>query len=1120
MRRHLKRACAVAAASSAVAVLATGLAGQTQPTVAARTVAAVTSVKSAESVGLHHITLITGDRVAVDAKGHVVGVQRAKGRERVPVQVRTVGGHTLVVPMDAIQLIASGRLDRRLFDVTVLNKAATRKSQRNGLKVIVGYKGAAAAAKADVRDTGTLHATFKQLDADAMQTPVADTPELWDALTDGGRAASGIAHVWLDGARKAALDKSVPQIGAPTAWAKGYNGKGVKVAVLDTGVDTTHPDLKTQVVAAKNFSGSKDTVDRFGHGTHVASIIAGTGAKSGGKYKGVAPGAQILNGKVLDDGGDGDDSSILAGMEWAAQQGADIVNLSLGGADSEGVDALEAEVNKLSETKNMLFAIAAGNEGEGGSSTIDSPGSAADALTVGAVDGADKLAYFSSRGPTADGTIKPDVTAPGVQITAAAAKGSVVDKEVGEKPAGYLTISGTSMATPHVAGAAAILRQEHPDWTFSRLKNALIGSTKAGDYAAFQGGAGRIQVDKAIAQTVVAESASVLFPVQQWPHTDDTPATRQVTYRNLGTKDVTLNLSVTGRDPKGKAAPAGFFGLAASTVTVPAGGTASAGVTVNTKLGGALNGGYSGVVTATGGGQSVRTSVGVIRETEHYNLTLKYINRAGETPLHLSSVLSVDSAEALSHQSSESTADTETIRVTKGTYMLESFSSKNLTTYEGGLDWLIAPLFKVTKDTTITLDLNKARSPDITVPDAAAKPLNAEVGYKYYAGANGQNGSSVQVHSFSDLRIAHIGPAVPYLAQTWSGQWTKGGRAEYDIAAAATVKKLKGAYARHYKAADFATLKVGMGASVPGKTGAVTLTGVVSDGQGYRSAFADAVPQTLPSTRTYHVSAVEGVQWRPDFYQYSGKKDADGNPLSEATSWAEDYLNLKAGRTYRQRFNAGVIEPRITGGDTFGNGVYRDGNSVYGMMRMFADGAGHAGDSDITSATTTLYRNGVKIGSNSDPLTGDKQFKVPSANAAYRLTASVRRSAALASTSTRIDAAWTFRSKKPSGTPAVQLPASSVRFNATTGLDSTVAAGKTATFPVTVQGPAKGRNLKSLAVWASYDGGRTWKKLTVTHGKVTLKNPAKGKSVSLRAKVTDKKGNTSTISVHNAYYGK
>lgn len=129
--------------------------------------------------------------------------------------------------------------------------------------------------------------------------------------------------------------------------------------MLDTGVDTTHDDLRTQVVAEKNFTPSPDTKDRYGHGTHVASIAAGTGAKSGGKHKGVAPEAKLLNGKVLGDNGFGDDSGVVAGMEWAAEQGADIVNLSLGGPDSPGVDPMEAQINKLSAEKGILFAVAA-----------------------------------------------------------------------------------------------------------------------------------------------------------------------------------------------------------------------------------------------------------------------------------------------------------------------------------------------------------------------------------------------------------------------------------------------------------------------------------------------------------------------------------------------------------------------------------------------------------------------------------------------------------------------------------------------------------------------------------------------------------------------------------------
>ncbi|MEV0643603.1 S8 family serine peptidase, partial [Streptomyces sp. NPDC050619] len=281
----------VAAATVAAAAAVALAAGMTSPASAkpeqhAQTAAPALTAK-------HRITLITGDRVAVDGKGRVVGLDRAKGREHIPFQVRKAAGHTLVIPADAARLIATGKLDQRLFDVTELNRSTTRASQKNGLKVIVGYKGGAAAAKSDVRDAGTLRRSLKAIDADAVQTPAKDTHELWDAVTNGDKAASGIAHVWLDGVRKASLDKSVPQIGAPKAWAAGYTGKGVKIAVLDTGVDATHPDLKDQVIESKNFSDATDATDHFGHGTHVASIAAGTGAKSGGTYKGVAPDAKI-----------------------------------------------------------------------------------------------------------------------------------------------------------------------------------------------------------------------------------------------------------------------------------------------------------------------------------------------------------------------------------------------------------------------------------------------------------------------------------------------------------------------------------------------------------------------------------------------------------------------------------------------------------------------------------------------------------------------------------------------------------------------------------------------------------------------------------------------------------
>nr|WP_307624216.1 S8 family serine peptidase [Streptomyces sp. V3I7] len=1104
----MKRSAATAVATAAAVALAAGMTSpaSAKPEPGARSAAASFAAP-------HHVTLITGDRVAVDAKGRVTGLKRAEGREHIPVQVRRADGHTLVVPADAARLVASGKIDRRLFDVTELAKAATRRSQKHGLKVIVGYQGAARAAKAKVRDSGTLRRSLKALNADAVQTPAGETPELWNAVTDHGKAASGIAHIWLDGVRKASLDKSVPQIGAPTAWAAGYTGKGVKIAVLDTGVDTSHPDLKDQVVESRNFSGADDAGDHFGHGTHVASIAAGTGAGSGGRFKGVAPDAKILNGKVLDDSGSGDDSGILAGMEWAAQQGADVVNLSLGGYDTPETDPLEAEVNKLSAEKGILFAIAAGNEGP---QSIGSPGSADAALTVGAVDGKDKLADFSSTGPRGgDGAIKPDVTAPGVDITAAAAKGSVIDQEVGENPPGYLTISGTSMATPHVAGAAALLKQEHPGWGYTELKGALTGSAKGGDYTPFQQGSGRIQADKAITQSVVADPVSLSFGVQQWPHSDDKPLTRQLTYRNLGDSDVTLGLTSTATGPTGQAAPAGFFTLGASSVTVPAHGTASVALTVNTKLGGTADGAYSAYVTARGGGQSVRTAAAVQREVESYDVTLKFIGRDGKpAPYYNTDLTGVAGLANGTWLEPYDPSGTVKVRAPRGTYILNTSVFGDPMDAAKGIDWIAQPKLSLTRNTTLTVDARKARPVDITVPDAGAVSEFASPGYDITVGGGNSYGFGWFLDSYRNFRTAHLGPQITdgSLYQQWDGHWSKGRTQEFDTTAGTHVKQLATGYTKHYKAADLATVKVAMGAAASGKRGSVNAVGWLPEGSGASSI---GISQSLPGTRTLHLSAQGGVRWALEFEQ-DGGTDEDGFPIADAAYTLGAPQSFAAGKSYSKTFNTAVFGPHLN--SVFG--LYREGNDLYGSLPLFADAHKHAGWSEFTSATTTLYRNGTKVGSTDDPLFGVKPFKVPSGDAEYKLTTSVKRSAAVAAASTRIDASWTFRSKAASGSAPVRLPASTARFNARTGLDGRVPAGRMTTFPVTVEGAAAGGNLGSLGVWVSYDYGQTWRKAEVRNGRITVRNPGRGKAISFHAKIADKKGNKSTISIYNAYYGK
>jgi len=1080
----------------------TGLAlGTAAPVQAAGPVAG----KAGVLAGDKRLTLITGDRVVVDRAGRVKGVERAPGRERVPFQIRRVKDRTLVVPTDAAAMIASGKLDQRLFDIAELSKS----SQRNGLRVIVGYRGRAAAARADVEDAATVRRTIKSLDAQAVSADRKEPEKLWDAVTDGNRPASGVAHVWLDGVRHATLDKSVPQIGAPAAWSSGWTGKGVKIAVLDTGVDATHPDLKGQVGAAKNFSDSPDTKDRQGHGTHVASIAAGTGAKSKGKYKGVAPGATILNAKVLDDEGSGDDSGILAGMEWAAAQGASIVNLSLGGGDTSAIDPLEEAVNRLSEQKNVLFAIAAGNEGEDGDRTIDSPGSAADALTVGAVDGADKLADFSSKGPTADGSVKPDVTAPGVDITAASAPGNAIAAEVGEGPAGYMSISGTSMATPHVAGAAALLKQQHPDWTWAQLKSALMGSSKpASGLAPNQQGSGRIAVDVAVRQTVLADQPALNFGVQQWPHTDDTPVTKQLTYTNSGASDVTLKLTGSATAPNSRTAPAGFLQLGATEVTVPANGSASVDVTLDTRLGGTLDGTYSGYVVASGGGQSVRSTVSVLREVQSYDVTVKYVNRAGQAPVHLTALTGFAGLGNELDYASQSTDDTVKLRVRKGTYLLNSISGKSLDSDAGGLDWVTQPSLDVSKDTVLTLDLTKTQASSIGVPDKAAKQVMGTVGYTFEP-ADGDFG--LDVTSFANLRVAQAGPAVSKgLSQYWFGQWQKGAGAEYNILTSRKVTKV-GAISKQYKAAELATVRVGMGSSAKNRNGAVIAVGGLADGT---FAFNGPLLQRLPGTRTLYLSTGEGARWALSFFQLAPKPDAAGDPVVEGQYSMDEGRAYAGGKSYTETFNSPVVAPRLAGA---GSGIFRLGNEIYASLPVFADAAGHMGLAPSMSGTTTLYRNGKKIGTSDDVLLGLEPFNVPAGNASYRLTASATRSASVFPTSNRIDAAWTFSSKSVSRN--TRLAASTLAIPAPTDLSGLAPASRSVTVPVTVQGSAAGKNLKSLTVSVSYDGKR-WTKVSLAKGKITYKNPAKGKAVSFRYAITDKQGNTSNVTVWNAYFGK
>jgi len=349
---------------------------------------------------------------------------------------------------------------------------------------------------------------------------------------------------------------------------------------------------------------------------------------SNGARKGVAFGASLLNGKVLDDDGFGTDDTVIAGMEWAAQHHAKVVNLSLGeDVPSDGSDPASQTVDQLTAADHTLFVIAAGNSGP---APVGSPAAADAALTVGAVDGNDQLANFSTGGPRlGDDAIKPELTAPGVDIIEARAAGTTLGIPVGKD---YVTLSGTSMATPHVAGAAAILAQQHPDWSPEQLKAALVATAapaSGGDE--LQVGSGRVDIASALGIPVVGGQAAVNLGVFAWPQTSASLVTRTLTWTNPGTSPVTLDLGVQLRSRAGGSTPAGLASLSPATLAVAPGGSASATLTVSPAAASSAPGLYDGAVTATprGGRGTMHTLLDFDEQPPSHDLTVKAVPLPG-----------------------------------------------------------------------------------------------------------------------------------------------------------------------------------------------------------------------------------------------------------------------------------------------------------------------------------------------------------------------------------------------------------------------------------------------------------------------------------------------------------
>ncbi|WP_433308664.1 S8 family peptidase [Micromonospora sp. CA-269861] len=1064
----------------------------------------------------HTVTLLTGDVVTVRDTGSGCPQATVRPADENTVIRQSCGpdGHLHVIPARVASQIGPV-LDPDLFDVTTLIADGYDDDNSTELPLIVQPATASArvAALGDVLSLPSIGAVAGRVPKKSAATAKLATNSL----------LAGAKKVWLDrkvrataltgGGRPAGLDRNLGQIAAPDAWKAGYTGKGVRVAVLDTGADFTHPDLAGRVVDRADFTAEGgDAVDHNGHGTHVASTIAGTGAAAHGQRRGVAPDAKLVIGKVLDDHGYGEDSGIIAAMEWAATR-ADVINMSLGGSDADdGTDPLSLAVDGLSRSTGTLFVIAAGNSG----AAISSPGSAASALTVGAVDRDDKIADFSSRGPLVTSNVaKPELVAPGVDIVAARAAGTNLQDPIDRY---YEAISGTSMASPHVAGAAALLAQRHPDWSGERLKAALVGAadplTGIDPYAV---GAGRLNAARALGGPT-SDQPVVNLGTFAYPQA----GTSETKLSWTGESSAVLDLDVSIVNHDGQPVPRGAASLSTSRLTLKHGTTAAATLRVNRAALAARPGFYLATVTARTGRKLVATTpVSFYVEQPSYDLTIQTkplpgLKDGAESWINLM-VTNLTDPVIYYGGAGGTPGDTFTLRVPAGRYAILGSSVAY---------YVDSDVLETTLAAEADLDVRGARS--VTLDPARAKPVTATVDgvtttptrtdvTNLQTAANGQSwwhqisgyGTATAVRTtalpkptvgsrrtWAAVNLdSPAGTAEPYrynLVHEYAGGVPADPAFRVSRAEQARLARIDERFHQTDSPEMYTQL---------------VRTGMTRDGVGVTQTHEG----NLPPYRTDYLSPE--ILWA-DQGSYGGLA-ADEAPRSyqpgsrQTKIWARqplhsDWYDDPAGADWscatapsRTRGNLHLDLVSLT--DKHQRADCLQGQAI-GVQRKLS-----------------LYRNGKLVDERSGPF-GD--FTVPQSMADYRVTLDVDTSLILP-ISTKVNTSWTFRSAGPDGTGSVPLPLLAVDYALPMDHNNHPVDG-TAELAVRQAHGVRTQKVTSFQVWTSTDDGATWKSARVSGSgdsyRVALPKATSGQAVSLRVKATANGGSGIDQTIIRAYH--
>jgi len=1082
------------------------------------------------------VTLLTGDRVTLrpgkDGKPQV-DVQSYDGGPAKGYAVRNDHGRISVIPHEVAALVP-GVLDPALFDVSGLIEMGYDDAHRADLPVIVrgtaGARTMTSGGYAPTRTLATIGATAGLIQksktttfAAALTADRAAAPaKIWlDAALHGDSTAnaaqatgsptakptpksSPTAKPALRGAAEAApLDGYLDQVKAPSAWRRGLDGQGVKVAILDSGIDTGHPALENKVTATQDFTG-EGPQDDFGRGTQIASLVAGNGAGSDGARKGIAPGAELISGKILNAAGEGTVSGLIAAMEWAVDQHADLINVSLGArAPYQGDDLLADAVDRLTEQSGALFVVAAGDSGDliyAKPGFVETPGTAASALTVGAVDDAGNRARYTSMGPTHSWRQKPEVAAPGNGILGARAGARDGDL--------YAMDFGTSRSTPMVTGAAALLLQQHPELTWQQLK-ARLSSSAVDSNGIFTGwyGSGRVNLDVATSPTGLVPNVGVMdFGAIR--HPDNSPQKRTLTLTNPGTEPVTLTFADQEVTIWNKPAPESTVTVSPAQLTVPAGGTADATVTFDPAGLSDIVGEWTGLddniwegaldVVDTAGKRRLRLALNAYDEPPMYDASVRVLDRNGK-PVSGGYVNVFNSTDGHFNQFFLDDQGRGTARITPGVQMAYGFVPTGET-----MTFAIESNITVDRNTSFTLDARQAVQ--VKAPVVEGQPTAVVEGtIGFTRGKDAQNWQADELPvTAEDLAAGRV-----YVTPTAAPQ---GGFAE-----AVTRWQLKSIRKTHhdtpdlyqvYQTAnrftaplvktvdrkavrDMARIETSFGTAWGGGERRV-VRGVESTFSGMSWKSERTV--VAPSREVELVSAGPGIAWwQCEKAPASGDAGLCDNPTR----------TYRPGEKVRSALGT-ALHPQILSHDMW--------NSAFTLQVGMGD-ANHEGVADggiVGGQRLALYRNGELVGDVPDV---GNVFEVPGGPARWRVEHSWETKAVPTSGVART--AWEFDATVPPGRDEnpVHPPMIRPAYDPYVSIDGSTPAGRSMPFDLTLSYPdGAAVPVKSAKVWVSADRGKHWSQAPLVRtadGYRTIVAPWQllpGKTLSVRTAVTDRSG--------------